>query len=150
EGCADLGTRAGARPGPVRRRSLRDEVMPTSRGWGLLTAGAGLAVLTWWTRATELAVLAVPAVVLPLLAWLWVLGPFRVQVGRWVEPAAVQRGDPCIGVLAVTNPRTRRSPALEVVDRRAGRETAVAIPRLAAQATHPTTYPLPTDRRGVF
>jgi uncharacterized protein (DUF58 family) len=124
--------------------------MPTSRGWGLLVAGVGLAVLTWWTRATELAVLAVPAVVLPLLAWLWVLVPFRVQVRRWIEPPTVQRGDPCIGVLAVTNARSRRSPALEVLDRRAGREIAVAIPRLAAQATHPTTYPLPTARRGVF
>ncbi len=124
--------------------------MLTSRGWGLLVAGVALAVTTLWTRATELAVLAVPAVALPLLAWLWVLVPFRVTVRRWIEPATVQRGESCVGVLAVTNVRSRRSPALEVVDRRAGLEVALAIPRLAAGETIPTTYPLPTDRRGVF
>jgi uncharacterized protein (DUF58 family) len=122
----------------------------TSRGRGLLVAGVLLAVVTWLTRATELLVLTVPALVLPLIAWAWSRVPFGVSVERWVEPATVLRGEPCIGALAVTNERTRRSPALEVVDRRAGQEIVVAVPRLAAGATYPTTYHVPTDRRGVF
>jgi uncharacterized protein (DUF58 family) len=76
--------------------------------------------------------------------------PFRVGVTRWVEPATVVRGEPCIGALAVTNQRAQRSPALDVVDHRGKDDIVVSVPRLAPQATHPTTYQLPTDRRGVF
>ena len=124
--------------------------MLTSRGRGLLLAGLLLAVVTALTRATELLVLTVPALVLPLIAVAWSRVPFGVAVQRWVEPATVLRGDPCIGALAVTNQRPRRSPALEVLDRRAGTEIVIAVPRLAPGATYPTTYHVPTDRRGVF
>jgi uncharacterized protein (DUF58 family) len=122
----------------------------TSRGRGLLVAGLALALTSRLTRDTELLVLAVPALVLPVLAWSWSRVPFRVGVTRWVEPATVVRGEPCIGALAVTNQRPRRSPTLDVVDRRGKDDIVVSVPRLAPQATHPTTYHLPTDRRGVF
>ena len=124
--------------------------MLTSRGRGLLLAGVLLALISWLTRATELLVLTVPALVLPLLAWAWSRVRFRVGVQRWVEPSTVVRGEPCIGALAVINQRARRSPTLEVLDRRAGDEIVVQVPRLAPQATYPTTYHVPTDRRGVF
>jgi uncharacterized protein (DUF58 family) len=122
----------------------------TSRGRGLLLAGVLLALVSGLIQAPELLVLTVPAVVLPLLAWAWSRVPFRVGVQRWVEPSTVVRGEPCIGALAVTNQRARRSPALEVLDRRAGDEILVEVPRLAPGATYPTTYHVPTDRRGVF
>jgi uncharacterized protein (DUF58 family) len=122
----------------------------TSRGWGLLVAGVVLAVLTRLTGATELLVLAVPAFVLPVLALAWSRVSFRIGVRRWVEPASVVRGEPCIGALAVTNLGGRRSPVLDVVDRRGDDELAILVPRLAAAEVHPTTYHLPTDRRGVF
>jgi uncharacterized protein (DUF58 family) len=124
--------------------------MPTSRGWGLLAGGALLAATAMITGATELLVLAVPAVGMLLLAWAWSRVPFRIQAQRWIEPAIVERLQPCIGVLTVTNLRSRRSPQLEVVDRRAGQEIPMAIPRLDAGASHPTTYHLSTQRRGVF
>jgi uncharacterized protein (DUF58 family) len=124
--------------------------VPTSRGWGLLAAGVLLAGLARITGAAELLVLAVPALGLPLLAWAWSRAPFRVRARRWVEPATVERLQPCVGVLTVTNLRSRRSPRLEVVDRRAGREIPMVIPRLDARASHPTTYHLSTQRRGVF
>jgi uncharacterized protein (DUF58 family) len=122
----------------------------TSRGRGLLLAGLILVVITWFTRDTELLVLVVPALVLPLLAWAWSRVPFRVGVTRWVEPVTVVRGEPCIGALAVSNERARRSPALEVLDRRGNDEIVIEVPRLAPQSTYPTTYQLPTERRGVF
>jgi uncharacterized protein (DUF58 family) len=122
----------------------------TPRGWGLLLAGLVLAVVTWLIDATELLVLTVPALILPVLALFWSRVPFRVGVRRWVEPATVTRGEPCIGALAVTNLRARRSPVLEVVDRRGPDELAILVPRLAPAEVHPTTYHLPTDRRGVF
>jgi uncharacterized protein (DUF58 family) len=124
--------------------------VPTSRGWGLLAGGALLAGLARLTGAAELLVLAVPALGLPLLAWAWSRVPFRVRARRWIEPATVERLQPCIGVLTVTNLRSRRSPRLEVVDRREGRDIPMAIPRLAPGASHPTTYHLSTQRRGVF
>jgi uncharacterized protein (DUF58 family) len=124
--------------------------MLSSRGRGLLVAGLLLVLITWLTRDTELLVLAVPALVLPLLARAWSRVPFRVGVRRWVEPVTVVRGETCIGALAVTNQRARRSPALEVIDRRGDDEIVIEVPRLAPESTYPTTYHLPTERRGVF
>lgn len=124
--------------------------MLTSRGRGLLLAGLILAVVTGLTRDTELLVLVVPALLLPGLAWSWSRVPFRVGVQRWVEPPSVVRGEPCIGALSVTNERSKRNPALEVIDRRGDDEIVVAVPRLPAHGSYPTTYQLPTDRRGVF
>jgi uncharacterized protein (DUF58 family) len=124
--------------------------VPTSRGWGLLASGALLAGLAWITGAAELLVLAVPALGLPLLAWGWSRARFRMRARRWVEPATVERLQPCVGVLTVTNLRSRRSPRLDVVDRREGRDIPMAIPRLGARASHPTTYHVSTQRRGVF
>jgi uncharacterized protein (DUF58 family) len=125
--------------------------MLTSRGAGLLSAGLVLAGVTALTRAVELLVLVVPALTLPLLAWAWCRVPFRIGVRRWVEPATVTRGEPCIGAIAVTNDGHRRTPALDVLDRRGDEEDVfLPVPRLDPGATHPTTYHLPTDRRGVY
>jgi uncharacterized protein (DUF58 family) len=122
----------------------------TSRGLGLLPAGLCLAATMWLTRATELLVLAVPALTLPLVAWVWSRVPFKVDVRRSVEPAEVVRGEPCLAVLTVANSSTRRGPRLDVVDRHGPDEVALAVPRLAAGATHQVETDLPTMRRGVF
>jgi uncharacterized protein (DUF58 family) len=122
----------------------------TSRGWGLLVAGLALAVVVAVGDLTQLLVLAVAALALPLLALAWSRVPFRVGVQRWVEPPSVARGEPCIGALAVTNLRPRRSPALSILDRRGSEEIVIEVPRLGPDAVHPTTYHLSTARRGVF
>lgn len=124
--------------------------MLTIRGFGMLTAGVLLIAATWGTRAPELLVLAVPAILLPLLALTWSWLRFQVVAKRWVEPVKVERFQPCIGVLTVTNSARRRSPMIDVVDRRESVEIPMAVPRLEPGATHPTTYHLSTQRRGVF
>ncbi|HEV2370457.1 MAG TPA: DUF58 domain-containing protein, partial [Acidimicrobiales bacterium] len=128
-------------------------LVPTRRGW---SAAVG-AVLLWLVGRllglVELDVLAVAALVALLSGVVYVrVVRFSLDARRQARPARVHFGQPCRIDLVLTNPRTRRTPAVvaeEPFDD--GRLLArFEVPALAPRASGRAAYRIPTDRRGRF
>ncbi|WP_021600029.1 DUF58 domain-containing protein [Actinomadura welshii] len=136
--------------------------MLTPLGWGTAAVSAPLYAAGWWLGYPEPAMLAVAGLMAVAGAALWTLPRPKLDVRREIAPLKVERGEPAVGVLHVTNqgrgarglsaqepfftggpggssPRGRRAGATSV---------AVDIPRLRAGGKRSVTYRLPTDRRG--
>ncbi|MGW0435373.1 DUF58 domain-containing protein [Micromonospora sp. NPDC003197] len=131
--------------------------MPTVRGWTVLAVSTLLLVLGLVVGYRELPVLGGVGLVAVGVAAGWVGWPPRLSVDRTLRPARTHRGGGCQVVLDVhtVSGRTRRFTATDVLDGPAGqqgRDRIVPIPAIRVRGGMPTrlTYPLPTDRRGVF
>lgn len=136
--------------------------MLTPLGWGTAAVSVLLYAAGWWLGYPEPAMLAVAGFVAVAAAALWTLPKPRLDVRREIAPAKVQRGEPAVGVLHVTN-RGRSVRGLSAHDpvftggpggsspqrgKAGSAEAAVDVPRLRSGGTRSVTYRLPTDRRG--
>lgn len=124
-------------------------------------------MLTWSGRVlAALAVLLVPAGVLLdypefvtlglacvlalIVAGGWMLVRPSVVAVREITPQRVAEGDPAHGLLILRNDGRHRSPPVIATEHVADRQVIIPMPSLTRGGEHRTTYPLPTERRGVF
>ncbi|TYK45858.1 DUF58 domain-containing protein [Actinomadura decatromicini] len=121
--------------------------MLTPLGWGTAAGSVLLYAAGWWLGYPEPAMLAVAGLVAVGAAALWTLPRPKLDVRREIAPAKVERGEPAVGVLHVTN-RGRSARGLSAHDAAGAASVAVDVPRLRPGGTRSVTYRLPTDRRG--
>ncbi|MEU4824555.1 DUF58 domain-containing protein [Actinomadura sp. NPDC023710] len=121
--------------------------MLTPLGWGTAAGSVPLYAAGWWLGYPEPAVLAVAGLVAVGAAALWTLPRPKLEVRREIAPARVERGEPAVGVLHVTN-KGRGVRGLSAEDAAGSTPVAVDIPRLRPGGGRTVTYRLPTSRRG--
>ncbi|MGI9001045.1 MAG: DUF58 domain-containing protein [Pseudonocardia sp.] len=124
--------------------------MLTGSGRTLAAAGVLALVAGFLADYPELVVLGLAAVLALIVAAAWMAFAPHVTVTRQISPPRVTEGELSRGTLTVTNAAARRSPPFLAIERVGGRAVTVPLPSLAAGARTSATYPLPTDRRGVY
>jgi uncharacterized protein (DUF58 family) len=124
--------------------------MLTRSGVVVAVAAVLLLGLGWLADYPELVVLALAGVAALVTAGAWMLLRPDLAVVRDVRPDRVTAGDAAMGVITVTNEARRRSPPILAVEAVAGHHLQVAVPSLGSGQSHRTSYPLPTERRGVY
>jgi uncharacterized protein (DUF58 family) len=124
--------------------------VPTRNGG--ITAGAAVVLLVagMMLGYQELTVFGFAALFALLTAGLWMLARPRLLVRREIRPLRVTAGDEAVAVLIVTNEMGRRSPPITASESINERDVGVLVPSLAAHESYETSYPLPTQRRGVY
>lgn len=122
--------------------------MPTSRAWTVLVGGAALLAAGFGAGYRELAVVGAAGVLCVLLAAGWVGSPPQLAAQRTIAPNRVHRGEDCQVSLTIrsTSRRVRMLTATEPVG---GAVVSVPI-RVDGGAVTQTSYPLPTDERGIL
>jgi uncharacterized protein (DUF58 family) len=125
--------------------------MVTRQGWMVVLGGLALLAAGGVLGIGELYVFGSAALLLVLLAVLWVqLSRLDLQIDRQVHPARVHAGTPSRVEIRIRNLRRRPSPVLRLRDPISGRDSAeVLVPPLGWVGTAAATYRLPTERRGV-
>jgi uncharacterized protein (DUF58 family) len=122
----------------------------TRLGYGALPFGAGLLALGLLAHWPPVAVLGAGILALVAGALVHVLRRPRLGLERAVEPARVQKGQPAIAVIQVTN-LSRRTLRPIVIEQRLGEQSVRArLPRLRRGERGLRTYRLPTARRGIY
>jgi uncharacterized protein (DUF58 family) len=113
-------------------------------------AAAVLLVAAWFADYPELAALGFACLAALIVAALWMLARPDITAVREVRPHRVSAGEPAMGVITVTNEARRRSPPILAAEAVTGRRLVVPIPSLGSGESHQTSYPLPTQRRGIY
>ena len=121
---------------------------PTARGVFLAVAAAALLVVGLRADFPLLRLLAGAAAGALVTALVTVALPVRLSVRRDVHPEEVERGEPALARLVVTNTGRRGLGSLRAFDRLGDDALEVALPALAAGRSVPRTYDVPTSRRG--
>ncbi|MFG2089819.1 DUF58 domain-containing protein [Spirillospora sp. NPDC048824] len=121
--------------------------MLTPLGWGTAAVCAPLYAAGWWLGYPEPAMFGLAGLAAVAGAALWTLPQAKLDVSREIAPKKVERGEPAVGVLHVTN-RGRGARGVSARDAASADSVAVDVPRLRAGGTRSVTYRLPTGRRG--
>lgn len=122
----------------------------TRTGWTVLLGGGVLAAVGWLLGYPQVVVMAVVCVLALVTALPTMVVRYRFDARRTVNPERVTVGETCIGELQITNRSTRPNPPVVAVDHVAGKRVRGEIGRLRPGATGLGSYPLPSDRRGVY
>lgn len=124
--------------------------MLTKSGVAVAVCAVLLFTAGWLADYPELAALAFACLAALLVAGVWMLARPDVSAVREVRPHRVAVGDEANGVITVTNEARRRSPPIMAAEAVTGRRLTIPVPSLASGESHQTTYPLPTERRGIY
>ncbi len=124
--------------------------MLTRSGTVVAVAAAVLLAGGWFANYPELVALGFACLAVLLVAGLWMLARPDVSAVREVRPHRVAVGEDAHGIITVTNEARRRSPPIMAVETVAGRHLTIPVPSLAGGESHGSSYPLPTDRRGIY
>ena len=124
--------------------------MLTRLGWGVGITGALTLTTGWLADTPELVAVGLACLVAVLQGFGWMLARADLLAVREIEPTRVSEGDPARALLLVQNLSRWRSPLIVATDRVGGTTLTLPVPSLPAGAAHTTTYPLPTNHRGVF
>lgn len=124
--------------------------MFTRSGVTVAVAAAVLLILGWVADYPELVALAFAGLAALLVAALWMLSQPTLTAVREIRPRRVSAGQPAVGVLTVTNEGPRRSPPVMATEAMLDTQVGILVPSLASGECHRATYPLPTNRRGIY
>ena len=107
------------------------------------------AVAGWQLGWIELIVLACGCAIALVAALPFVIGQTRVDVTRGLSSSRVVVGTPASVVIDVHNPTSTPTRRRTIDDTIGSNVRRLALPRLAADATHRLEYSVPTGSRGV-
>jgi uncharacterized protein (DUF58 family) len=124
--------------------------VPTKSGIAVAATALVLLAAGWLADYPELVALAFACLAALLVAVVWMLARPDLTAVREVRPNRVAAGEPASGVLTVTNEARRRSPPIMAAETVTGQRLAIPLPSLGSGESHQMTYPLPTDRRGIY
>jgi uncharacterized protein (DUF58 family) len=122
----------------------------TRLGYGSLPFGAGLLALGLLAHWQPIGVLGAGILALAAGSFMYVMWRPRIHLERAIEPARVEKGEPAIALIHVTNLSRRSLPPVLIEQRLGDRPVRGRLPRLGRRATGVRTYRLPTSRRGTF
>lgn len=123
--------------------------MLTPLGWGTAAGSALLYAAGWWLGYPEPAMFGIAGLAAVAGAALWTLPQVKLDVRREIAPTRVERGEPAVGVLHVTN-RGRGARGVSARDAAGTGSVTVDVPRLRPGGTRTVSYRLPTGRRGAL
>src|SRR6266545_2340069 len=123
----------------------------TRQGWMAVWGGIALLASGRLVGITELYVFGAAALVLVVLAVLYVnLTRLDLEITRTVHPARVHAGQTSRVEIRLQNLRRSATPLLRLRDPVSGTEGAeLLVPPLDRNAVAAASYRLPTDRRGI-
>lgn len=124
--------------------------MITTSGVAMALAAVVLVAAGLVLDYPELFALGLVGAVALLFAAGWMLATPNITLRREIHPARVFEGDGARALIAVTNTARRRSPPILAAETVGEQTVAVTLPSLPAGGRFQATYPLPTNRRGVF
>ena len=119
-------------------------------GWGVGITAVLALTAGWLADTPELVAVGLTGLVAVLQGLGWMLAQPDLLAVREIQPTRVSELDPARGLLLVQNLSGRRSPPILATDRVGSAVFTVPVPSLPAGAAHTTSYPLPTDHRGIF
>jgi uncharacterized protein (DUF58 family) len=123
---------------------MRSSLTPTGRA--LLALSAGAYVVGWAFGYDDLFVVAASCAAALVLGLLWVLPNTRVRLDHRVEPESVTVGGAAYAHVVVNMDSPRRQGPLTIEDRVGDHQVVSTLGHREVEVS----YPLPTDRRGVF
>ncbi len=122
----------------------------TRSGWAALGGGLVLVFVGIVLRWVPAAVVGAGAVALVLLALAFLWRPAGLDVSRFLVPGRIPRGEEALCELTLTNTGRLGLPAQRAEQQVGDEVMRFVLPRLRRGATEQQTFPLPTNRRGIF
>ncbi len=122
----------------------------TGFGYGAAPFGAGLLAVGVLAHWQPVAVLGAGILLLLAGSVLYVLRRPRLRLERAVEPPRVEKGQPAIALIHVTNMGRRSLPPILIEQRLGDRPIRARLPRLRRGERGLRTYRLPTAHRGTY
>jgi uncharacterized protein (DUF58 family) len=120
----------------------------TGRAVAVATVMFGLA--GWWLAYPHLTALALAGLLVMASAGMWVTSRPRLDIDRKLVPDRIPRGGSAVAQLVVANRGRRATPSLPASEPVGSTDVELDVPRVKAGGEREISYPLPTDRRGVF
>ncbi len=122
----------------------------TPLGWVILALAPLALALGYRLGIVELVILGWAAVVLIVIALLYLVGRSRLEVRLRMVHSRVVVGEPASALVEVTNPRRGRALGVTVEIPVGAGLAELALPGLPRGGSYEQAFPVPTSRRGVI
>lgn len=141
---------AGAARDGITGVASRAATVVTPLGWVMLVLAPGALFAGYQLGIVELVVLGWAALVLIVIAVLYLIGRTRYEVRLRMVHSRVVVGDPATALIDVINPGRRRGAGVSIEVPVGEGLAGVALPVLPRNAVHEQAFAVPTSRRGVI